>query len=149
MKIILIKSYEILGNVGDVVNVKPGYARNFLIPNKIAQTATESNIKALKSWVIQEEKKEAKNRENIELLAKYLDKLTIKFELQSGEDDKIFGSVTTQMISDEIEKNGYSVDKKEIQLDEPIKSVGNHFVHINLGYDHKPKVKVKVSSANK
>ena len=149
MKIILIKSYENLGNVGDVVNVKPGYARNFLIPNKIAQTATESNIKALKSWVTQEEKKEAKNRENIELLAKYLDKLTIKFELQSGEDDKIFGSVTTQMISDEIEKNGYSVDKKEIQLDEPIKSVGNHFVYINLGYDHKPKVKVKVSSANK
>ena len=149
MKIILIKSYEALGNVGDVINVKPGYARNFLIPNRIAQIANDANIKSLKNWVIQEEKKEAKNRENIDLLAKYLDKLTIKFELQAGEDEKIFGSVTTQMISDEIENKGYSVDKKEIQLDEPIKNIGNHYVHINLGYDYKPKVKVKVTAANK
>tara|TARA_B100001013_G_C24272189_1_gene309322 strand:+ start:59 stop:508 length:450 start_codon:yes stop_codon:yes gene_type:complete len=149
MEIILLKSHEKLGNIGDVINVKPGYARNYLIPNKIAQVATTSNIKALKSWIVTEEKKEAKNRENIELLAKYLNKLTIKFELQTGEDEKLFGSVTSQMISDEIEKQGYSIDKKEILLEDPIKSIGNHFVHIDLGYDHKPKVKIKISAANK
>ena len=112
MKIILKKSYKSLGNPGDVVNVKPGFARNFLFPQKIAEIATEANIKALENWLSNQEIKEAKNRENIELLAKYLDKLVLKFSLEAGEEDKLFGSVTSQMISDEIEKEGYSVDKK-------------------------------------
>ena len=149
MKIILLKTYESLGNIGDVVNVSPGYARNFLIPKQIAQIATESNIKALEKWVKQEEIKEAKNRENIELLAKHLDKLTIKFDLEAGEEDKLFGSVTSQMISDEIENLGYSIDKKEIILEEPLKQTGNHFVYIDLGNDLKPKVKVKISTEKK
>ena len=103
MKIILKKSYKSLGNPGDVVNVKPGFARNFLFPQKIAEIATEANIKALENWLSNQEIKEAKKRENIELLAKYLDKLVLKFSLEAGEEDKLFGSVTSQMISDEIE----------------------------------------------
>ena len=149
MKIILLKTHEKLGNPGDVVNVKAGYARNFLFPQKIAQLATESNIKALHSWIEQQEKQEAKNRENIKLLSKYLDKLVLKFELQSGEDDKLFGSVTSQMISEEIEKQGYSVDKKEIILEDPIKNVGNHKVLVDLDVEDKPQIKIKVTAANK
>ena len=147
MKIILLKSKDGLGKIGEIINVKPGYARNYLIPKKLAKVATANNVKALELWVKQEELKEAKNRENIEALAKYLNKLTLKFSLQAGEDDKLFGSVTSQMISDELDNQGYSVDKKEIILEEPIKSVGNHKVLIDLGYDHKPQIKIKVSSS--
>ena len=149
MKIILLKTHEKLGNPGDVVNVKAGYARNFLFPQRIAQLATTSNIKALNSVIEQQEKQEAKNRENIELLSKYLNKLVLKFELQSSDDDKLFGSVTSQMISEEIEKQGYSVDKKEIILEEPIKNVGNHKVLVDLDVEKKPQIKIKVTAANK
>ena len=144
MKIVLKKSHKNLGNPGDVVNVKPGFARNFLFPQQIAEIATEANIKALENWLSLQEIKEAKSRENIELLAKYLNKLVLKFSLETGEDDKLFGSVTSQMISDEIEKEGYSVDKKEIILEEPIKNVGTHKVIIDLGYDDIHEIKIKV-----
>ena len=90
--------------------------------------------------------KEAKTRGNIELLAKQLDKMTLKFTLKAGENYKLFGSVTSQMISDEIENLGYSIDKKEIELEEPIKDLGNHFVHVNLGDNLKPKVKIKIQA---
>ena len=149
MKIILLKSFENLGNTGDVVNVKAGYARNYLIPNKIASIATKSNIQSLEKWVEQQKIKDAKNRENLELLSKYLNKLTLKFELQAGEDGKLFGSVTSQMISDEIENQGYSIDKKEIVLEEPLKQTGNHFIYVDLGDDLKPKVKIKISEEKK
>jgi len=145
MKIILLKSQDNLGNVGDIVTVKDGYARNFLIPQKIASIASKKNISSLQSWIEQESKKEANNRKNLELLAKYLDKLTLKFSLQAGEDGKLFGSVTSQMISDEIDKQGYSVDKKEIVLEESLKQTGNHFVHVDLSEDLKPKIKIKIS----
>tara|TARA_B100000029_G_scaffold367110_2_gene360548 strand:+ start:889 stop:1338 length:450 start_codon:yes stop_codon:yes gene_type:complete len=144
MKVILLKTHDQLGKVGDIVNVKAGYARNFLIPNNIASVATDQNIKNLKIWIASEEVKEAKNRENLELLDKHLNKLTLKFELQAGDEGKLFGSVTSQMISDEIESLGYSIDKKEIILEEPLKQTGNHFVHVDLGENFKPKVKIKI-----
>ena len=149
MKVILLQSHDTLGNIGDVVSVKSGYARNYLLPNKIASIATDETIKNLEIWVEQQSIKEAKNRENLELLAKYLDKLTIKFELQAGDVGKLFGSVTSQMISDEIENQGYSIDKKEIILEESLKQTGNHFVHVDLGNELKPKVKVKISEGKK
>jgi len=144
MKIILLQSYEKLGKVGEIVNVKPGFARNYLIPNKIASLATNQNIKALKVFLKAQENREAKNRVNLEALSKKLNSLTLKFKVQVGEDEKLFGSVTSQMISDELSNKGYTVDKKEIQLDEPIKALGNHKVEINLGYDLDTKIKVKV-----
>jgi len=128
------------------VNVKPGYARNYLFPNEIATVASESNRKKLDSFLKAQELKEAKNRTNMELLFKQLNKVTLKFELESGEDDKLFGSVTSQMIIDALADLGYTVDKKEIIIDESIKTLGNHFIHINLDYELKAKVKVKVSS---
>ena len=146
MKVILLKSHENMGNVGDVVNVKNGYARNFLIPNKIASPATEKNIKDLNLFIKAQEIKEAKDRTNMELLLKQLNKLTIKLSLQAGDEDKLFGSVTSQMIVDELLKEGYTIDKKEILLEEPIKSLGNHFVEINLGFELKAKLKIKISA---
>ena len=82
----------------------------------------------------------------MELLSSQLDKLTLKFELKAGENDKLFGSVTSQMISDELDKKGYSIDKKEIILEESLKEIGNHFVHIHLDENLKPKIKVKITA---
>ena len=147
MKIILLKSYENLGKVGEIVNVKPGFARNYLIPNKIASLATEQNIKALELFLKSQENKEAKNRINLEALSKKLNSLTLKFDVQVGEDEKLFGSVTTQMIADELADKGYTVDKKEIVLEETIKELGNFKIAINLGYDLDTKIKVKVQAA--
>ncbi len=147
MKIILLKSYENLGKVGEIVNVKPGFARNYLIPNKIASLATDQNIKALEVFLKSQENKEAKNRVNLEALSKKLNSLTLKFDVQVGEDEKLFGSVTSQMIADELADKGYIVDKKEIVLEETIKELGNFKIAINLGYDLDTKIKVKVQAA--
>ena len=144
MKIILLQTYENLGKVGEIVNVKPGFARNYLIPNKIASLATAQNIKALEVFLKVQETKEAKNRVNLEALSNKLNSLTLKFEVQVGEDEKLFGSVTSQMISDELANQGYTIDKKEIQLDDSIKELGNYKIEINLGYELDTKIKVKV-----
>jgi len=148
MKIILIEDVKTLGQIGDIVSVKKGYARNYLFPKGYAQLATEQNIKSAQKLVELKEKKEAINRSNLEALAKKLDKLTLKFELQAGEEDKLFGSVTSTMISDAIDAEGYKIDKKEIQLDEPIKHLGNHFVEIHLDHELTAKVKIKISAIN-
>ena len=146
MKVILLKTNEHLGQIGEIINVKAGYARNYLIPQKIVSIATKENIAFYTKWIESQKIKEAKSRENIQLLAKQLDKMTLKFSLKAGENDKLFGSVTSQMISEEIEKLGYSVDKKEIILEDSLKEVGNHFVHVNLGEDLKPKIKIKIKA---
>ena len=147
MKIILLQSYEKLGKVGEIVSVKPGFARNYLIPNKIASLATDQNIKALEVFLKAQENKEAKNRINLDALSKKLNSLTLKFEVQVGEDEKLFGSVTSQMISDELANKGYTIDKKEIQLEDSIKELGNYKIEINLGYDLETKIKIKVVGA--
>tara|TARA_X000001036_G_C20658504_1_gene797974 strand:- start:1419 stop:1865 length:447 start_codon:yes stop_codon:yes gene_type:complete len=146
MKIILTENVEALGQIGDIVSVKKGYARNYLFPKGYAQLATDKNIKSTEKLVELREKKDAIARANLEALAKRLDKLTLKFELQAGEEDKLFGSVTSTMIADGIESEGYKVDKKEIHLDEPIKHLGNHFVEIHLAHELSAKVKIKVSA---
>ena len=147
MKIILLQTQENLGKVGEIVNVKPGYARNYLFPNRIASAATKQNIKSLEVFLKAQEVKEAKNRTNLEALSKKLNTLTLKFDVQAGEDEKLFGSVTTQMISDELAEQGYTIDKKEINLEEPIKSLGNYKIEIDLGYELDTKIKIKVSAA--
>jgi len=144
MKIILNKTHDGLGNEGDIVNVKNGYARNFLIPLGIAKNATKNNISAIKKEIELRQKQDAKTRENLTALIKQLNKLSLKFELKAGEDDKLFGSVTAQMISDEISEQGYTVDKKEIEIPEQIKSLGKSFVIVRLKPELEAKIKIKV-----
>ena len=146
MKIILLKSHDNLGNVGEIINVKSGFARNYLIPNKIGSPATEQNIKSLESFLKAQEIKEAKNRTNLEALSKKLNSLTLKFDVQAGEDDKLFGSVTSQMISDSLQEKGFNILKKEIVVVEPIKFLGEHIVMIDLHKDIDAKVKIMVSA---
>ena len=149
MKVLFLKDNLPTAMAGEIKNVKPGFARNFLFPNEIAAVASDANRKKLNSFLKSQEMKEAKNRTNMDALCKQLNKLTLKFSLESSDDDKLFGSVTSQMIIDELSSQGFNIDKKEIVIDEAIKTLGNHFIHINLGYDLKAKVKIKVSSTDK
>ena len=146
MQIILNQDVETLGKAGEIITVKPGFARNYLIPQGIATMATKKNIEAINNNLQIQERKDAKTRTNLEALAERLNKLTLKFELQAGEDDKLFGSVTNIMIAEAIAEKGYTVDRKEIEMEETIKSVGNHYVVVKLGNGFSGRIKIKVSA---
>ena len=113
MKVILNQTIDGLGGEGDIVAVKDGFARNYLFPRGIAKNATKANIVAIQKEIDERKIREAKTRENLEALTIQLDKLSLKFEMKTGEDDRLFGSVTAQMISEAITEKGYTVDKKE------------------------------------
>ena len=146
MQIILNKDIDALGKAGEIITVKDGFARNYLIPQGMATIATKKNIQATQKNIEVQARKDAKTRSNLEALSERLNKLTLKFELQAGEDDKLFGSVTNSMISEAIAEKGFTVDRKEIEMEETIKSVGNHFVNVKLGKGFSGRVKIKVSA---
>ena len=146
MKIILNQTVDSLGSEGDILNVKDGFARNYLIPKGWAKQATKVNIIATEKEIDARQKKEAKTRDNLEALGKQLDKLSLKFELKAGEEGKLFGSVTSQMIVDSIAEKGYTVNKKEIEIEDTINHVGKYFVDVNLGHGFSGRVKLKVSA---
>ena len=145
MKIILNQAIDSLGNEGEILNVKAGYARNYLIPKGWAKQATKINIAATQKEIESKQKKEAKTRDNLEALGKILNKLSLKFELKAGEEGRLFGSVTSQMIVDAIAEKGYTVNKKEIEIDESINHVGKYFVDVKLGHGFTGRIKIKVS----
>ncbi|MEW6196461.1 MAG: 50S ribosomal protein L9 [Bacteroidota bacterium] len=132
MKVILRKNFDQLGKVGEIVNVKDGYARNYLIPRQIAYQATVGNIRALEEEKKQILKKEAKELESAQKLASELEKVSITIPVTVGEEDKIFGSVTNQMIADALKEKGHDIDKRKIEITEPIKSLGIYSVAIKL-----------------
>ena len=146
MKIILNEKIDTLGEAGQVVSVKSGYARNYLFPRGLATVASDKNIRHIEKILKEQENRDARTHSNLEALSEKLNKLTLKFTLKAGEDEKLFGSVTSAMISEEIINNGFTIDKKEIILDENIKNIGNHFVNIKLSSEISAKVKIKVSA---
>lgn len=135
MKVILRKNFEQLGKIGDVVEVKNGYALNFLIPRKIAYPAIEGNIRTLEEEKKQVAKKQAKELEDAHVVSSELEKVSITIPVKVGEEDKIFGSVTTQMISDSLKEKGYEIDKRKIEIDEPIKALGIYSINVKLHSD--------------
>lgn len=144
MKIILRQDHDKLGKIGDIVDVKDGYARNFLLPRRIAYLATKGSLNTL-----EEEKRQLSLRSNKELhqaekLATDLEKLSITLKVKVGEDEKLFGSVTSQMIADALKEKGISMDKRIIELDEPIKALGIYTVNVKLHTNVSGKVKVWV-----
>jgi len=146
MKIILLKSVRGLGNPGEIVNVKSGYARNYLIPSDLAIYATKANISQTEYTIQKSKEAEEKRVEELTGVAAKLDKLSLKFELKTSEEDKLFGSVTNQMVADALLENGYNIEKKDIEIPEPIKSIGNHYVDIYLHKDVSARIKVKVKA---
>jgi len=146
MKIVLLESVRGLGDPGDIVNVKSGYARNYLIPKDIAVYATKNNVSKIENRIAKAKQVEIERVEKLKSVSEKLDKLTLKFELKAGDEDKLFGSVTTQMISDSLSDNGYQIERKDIMIDEPIKALGNYYVTIYLHKDVSSKVKIKVKA---
>tara|TARA_Y100001949_G_C15857568_1_gene273532 strand:+ start:298 stop:744 length:447 start_codon:yes stop_codon:yes gene_type:complete len=130
MKIILTKDVNNLGAVGDVVTVKSGYARNFLFPNKLAILFSEKQHNAVKvASQLEERKLERKKDDLIEVIGQ-IKALELSMKMKSEDGEKLFGSVTKQDLSDLLKENGIEVDKKFINLDNPIKTLGNHEVEV-------------------
>lgn len=133
MKIILRKDYEFLGGVGEIFDVKDGYARNFLIPNGIAVVATESNIKSVNETKKQQGRKLEKIVDDAKGLAGVIENTPVNIEMKTGDDEKIYGSVTSQMIYDKLIEGGVpEFDKRKIVIKETIKSLGEHNIEIKL-----------------
>lgn len=132
MKVILRKNFDQLGKIGDLVEVKNGYARNYLLPRQIAYIATKGNIRALEEEKLQVAKKEVKELDAAKVLSAELENVSITIPVKVGEEDKIFGSVTSQNISDALKEKSYDIDKRKIDLEEPIKALGIYSVNIKL-----------------
>ena len=147
MEVILLKEHHSLGEIGDIVNVKPGYARNFLFPNGIAVRSSKRNIA-----LAEEQKKTLQKRldraskVNQELIAQ-LAKVEVSIEVEVGEEDKMFGSVTNLDIHKALTEKDVKIDRQSILLDQPIKTLGVHNVPIKLSSGEKQEIKVYVIKA--
>lgn len=144
MKIILREDYEKLGVAGDIVQVKPGFALNYLFPKKIAYPAKTNFVKMLEEEKRQKEHHRNKEKKVAEDLAKTLENVSVTISVSVGEEDKMFGSVTTQDISEALNKQNVEIDRKKIILDEPIKELGIYSVPIKLHHEVEAKIKVWV-----
>jgi large subunit ribosomal protein L9 len=146
VKVILLEDVKGQGKKGEVKNVSEGYARNFLIPRNLAQEATTGNLVHLQAQRDAQAQREAQEVATAKKLGEQLSALRIAVSTQSGGGGKLFGAVTTKHIGDAISKLGYEIDRRKIQLTEPIKSLGGHEVHIKLHPEVTAKVTVLVES---
>ena len=144
MKIILREDVDKLGESGEVVDVKPGYFRNYLNPMGMAMRATDSNLKVYEEERRQREIRDNKAKFEADKLAQKLSNVSLNAPVQVGEEDKVFGSVTAQDIERLLKEEGYDIDKRDILLDEPIKALGIYTVPVKLHKDVTGEVKVWV-----
>jgi len=144
MKVILRQDYEPLGKIGDVVEVKDGYARNFLIPKKIVYPATPGSLRAVEEEKKRLQAKIHRERKSAELLATELEKVSVTITAEVGEEDRIHGTVTTQMIADALLEKGYEIDKRKIEIDEQIRTLGIFTAKIKLHPEVIAQIKVWV-----
>jgi len=144
MQIILQEDVEKLGNRGDVVTVKPGYARNFLLPHKLAIEATAGNMKALERIRGALAKKTATELDAAKKQAELLTGVSLKFTRKTGENDQMFGSVTTADIADGLKAQGFEVDKRQIQLKDPVKALGEYPVTVKVFREITAEIKIHV-----
>jgi large subunit ribosomal protein L9 len=135
MEVILKEDVEKLGARGDLVKVANGYARNFLLPKRLAVLASESNKKIIEQERQAHLRKEAKLADEAGDLAKLMANVTISISQKAGENDQLFGSVTSKDIAEALEKQGYTIERRKILLDEPIKSLGEFKIPLRLHRD--------------
>ena len=144
MELILKKTVDTLGEEGDIVKVKPGYARNYLIPKEIAVIANKSNRAILEQEKAVIEKRREKQRQESEALSKKIAGTTITVEHRVGDEEKLFGSVTAADIAEKLTEIDIQVDKKNILLSEPIKTLGEFVIPVKVGYQMTTEIKVTV-----
>lgn len=144
MEVILREDIEKLGNRGQVVKVASGYARNFLLPKKLAVAATPSNKKIIEQERQAHLRKEAKLQGEAQELATLMTGVTVTIAQKAGENDQLFGSVTSKDVADALAAKNYSIDRRKIQLDEPIKQLGEFKVPVKLHKDVTAEITVVV-----
>lgn len=145
MKVILKQDVEKRGRKGDIVNVAPGFGRNYLIPRGLAIAVTPTNIKMIEIERQALKKKLEVERQSYKSLAQKLDQVTLTFHRKAGEKDVIFGSVSAADVKEALDAQGFEIDKKKIHLDEPIKRLGNFAVVVKVSPEDKAEVKVVVA----
>ncbi len=144
MDVILREDVEKLGNRGEVVKVAPGYARNFLLPKRLAVEATEAHRKIVEQERQAHLRKEAKAKGEAEDLAKLLGGVSITIPQKAGENDQLFGSVTAKDVADALAAKNFTIDRRKVQLDEPIKQLGEFKVPVRLHREVTTEVTVNV-----
>jgi len=147
MEVILLKEHESLGEIGDIVKVKPGYARNFLFPKGIAVRSSKQNVALAKEQKKTLQKRADRESKANQELAGELAKVEISIEVEVGEEDKMFGSVTNLDIHKALTEKDINIERQSILLDQPIKEVGVHSVSIKLSNGQKQEIKVYVIKA--
>lgn len=144
MEVILRQAVENLGKPGDVVKVKNGYARNYLLPHNLAYEATPGNLKRIQQERDRLEAAENQRRGSAQEIATKLEQVSLTFSARVGEEGKLFGSVTASDIAQQLEQQGFHIEKRQIDLHEPIKSLGVYRVPVRLHADVKPEIRVWV-----
>lgn len=144
MQVILKEDVKSLGKTGDIVNVKDGYARNFLIPKNLAVEANPKNIKAIEHERKKIQEIARKAKVSAEALASRISAITLTIKAKAGEEEKLFGSVTAMDIADALKKEGIELDKKKILLEEPIKRLGSYTVSAKIHPDVTATINVQV-----
>jgi len=144
MEVILRQAVEKLGHTGDVVNVSNGYARNYLLPRGVAYVATEGNKRRIEQERQRLEAAEESRRAGARDLAEKLEQVSLTFSARVGEEGKLFGSVTSADIAAQLAAQGLSIEKRQIDLHEPIKALGVYRVPVRLHADVHPEIKVWV-----
>ncbi len=144
MEVILKEDVAKLGSRGDVVKVAEGYGRNFLLPRKLAIEASSGNKKVIEQMRAASVRRSAKEKAQAEELSKQFDGLSVSFQRKSGENDQLFGSVTSGDLADALEKKGFNIDRRKIQVHEPLKTLGEFMVPVKLHKDVTAHLKVVI-----
>jgi large subunit ribosomal protein L9 len=144
MKVILQKDVKNLGKVGELVNVKTGFARNYLFPRLLALEATETRVREFAHLTKVAESKKKKALAERQEVVKKISGVSLTFKMPAGETDKLFGSVTNNDVSNELEKHGFMVDRRDIHLEEPIKVLGSHKATVRLGEGLEAEIAISV-----
>lgn len=145
MEVLLLRNVDQLGQAGDIKRVADGYARNYLIPRGLAVVATPGAIKQAKQVRQATASRQAKALSEAQALAQLLDGISVTFQARAGESDRLYGSITSANIAEALaEKVGQDVDRRKIDLEEPIKELGTHAVTVRLAYEAEAKVTVVV-----
>jgi len=144
VKVVLIKDVEKMGKAGDVITVRDGYGRNFLIPNKLALESGRKNMEVLEKIKKKLERKQKRQREEVDALKEKLSSLSCTIAMPTGEDEKLFGEVTAEMISNFYKQEGIDIEKRRILLEKPIRHLGVYQADVKLHPDVVATVKVWV-----
>jgi large subunit ribosomal protein L9 len=145
MEVILKEDVPKLGNRGDVVKVAEGYGRNYLLPKKLAIKASAANKAVIEQMKASSVRRSVKEKSDAEALAKQFEGVSLHFTRRAGENDQLFGSVTSSDVAHELEARGFNVDRRKIAVDQPMKSIGEFTIHIHLHREVSVPVKVTIT----